>query len=168
MSDKWQMPPIYVGQKVLIFNSHTDWLKYTGRVDSPDVIRPCTGTVSDKGDRGIHVAELVDPRTGSQLQPRDGVRHITDPDRTRHDLERRGFWDYAQETRDFWDMKERLEVIEKQLKIEAPSVKAAKALEADRLARKKAREDAAKAADEASVKQRQELLARAQQRTLVS
>lgn len=129
-------PPIFIGQRVLHFNSEADWLKWTGQVDSNEAITPSPATVIGKGDRTLTLQVI--PANGREIVNKSAVRHVTDPDKTVNDREKRGYWDYSEESGAFWDMKIRLETLEKALDIVPESAKR----EQQRLADKKAREEA--------------------------
>lgn len=75
----YQMPDVEVGMPVRYFKDK----------NGPH----CAGTVIGKGDRSVTLLYFPKNSQARGVQA-DGVKYITDPNPTAHDLEVAGFWDY--------------------------------------------------------------------------
>lgn len=86
MSASFKMPPVKKGQMVL-------W--YPAGIRKEDA---AAAVVTNVGHDTVCLALVV--KDCPTLQPRDGVRHMTDPALTKADVQENGGWDYTDETRE--------------------------------------------------------------------
>jgi hypothetical protein len=116
MDNSYTMPPIKVGQSILYFSSEVDWKKHMGQIKARENehVRVIAGICTMTGTRNISL--LTFPPTDHMIGiPKSGVKHISDPDKSTYDLEKGGFWDYADATRDHYAMQDRLAALEEAL-----------------------------------------------------